>query len=159
MAWTPATVAAFLAAFVSTVVMWWVYFHIGYERARRLIEQSSEPGLIARVSLNYLHISIIAGVILAAASNELLLADPAGIAAPETAIALIGGPALFVIGNLAFKTATVRRVPLSHMVGLALFAGLAVIATALPALALAGLVAAVLILVAAWEQVTRRPAG
>ena len=43
-AWTPTTSAAFLAAFVTAVAMWWIYFNIGYERASHVIEKSGDPG-------------------------------------------------------------------------------------------------------------------
>ena len=32
--------------------MWWLYFHIGHERAAQVIERSEDPGRIARVEVS-----------------------------------------------------------------------------------------------------------
>jgi low temperature requirement protein LtrA len=159
MAWTPITVTAFVVAFVNTVVLWWIYFHIGHERASHLIEASTDPGRIARLAFTFLHIPIVAGIILIAASDEFLLAHPSSHASSEAMIALLGGPALFLFGNLLFKGVTSGRPPLSHMVGLALLALTALIASAWSPLALGAIAAAVLILTAVWERLSLGPAS
>jgi low temperature requirement protein LtrA len=157
MSWTLETVSAFVVAFVGSVVLWWIYFHIGHERASHVIQHSSDPGRIARLSFTYLHIPLVAGVILAAASDEFLLAHPADEASTEAATALLGGPALFLLGNLLFKGATSRRLPLSHLIGLVLLGGLALTATALSTLALGAVAAAILIVTAVWERLSLGP--
>lgn len=154
MVWTPVNVAAFVVAFAGTVVLWWIYFHIGHERASHLIEGAADPGRIARLAFTFLHIPIVAGIILIAASNEFLLAHPTGHASSAAIIALLGGPVLFLFGNLLFKGATSGRPPLSHMVGIALFGGSALIASGLSALALGAIAAAILIMTAVWEQLS-----
>lgn len=161
MAWTPAGLAAFFVAFVGTVVLWWVYFHIGHQRASHIIERAEDPGRIARLCFTYLHIPLFAGVILVAAGDEFLLVHPLGPAPPEARIAILGGPALFLLGNLLFKGATAGRPPLSHLVGLMLLGGVAWMATTvpLPALALGATAAAILVLVAVWEHLSLGPAA
>jgi low temperature requirement protein LtrA len=138
-------------------VLWWIYFHIGHVRASHAIERSSDPGRIARLSFTYLHIPLVAGVILAAASDEFLLAHPGGEASTEAAIALLGGPALFLLGNLLFKGATSGRLPLSHLVGLVLLGGLALTATGLATLTLGAVMATILIVTAIWERLSLGP--
>jgi low temperature requirement protein LtrA len=73
---TAATAAAFATAFVGSVAMWWIYFNIGAERARRNISSSSDPGRVARLSYTYLHIPLVAGIIVTAVGDELVLAHP-----------------------------------------------------------------------------------
>jgi low temperature requirement protein LtrA len=157
--WAADSKAALTVAFAATVAMWWLYFHVGHERATHLIERSADPGRIARLCYTYIHIPLVAGIVLAATSDKLLLAHPAGTMPAATAAAVVGGPALFVAGNLLFNGATGGRVPLSHLVGLALLGGAAMASGVLSTLALGAIVTAVLILIAAWERLWLGPRG
>ncbi|HWJ70131.1 MAG TPA: low temperature requirement protein A [Sphingobium sp.] len=148
--WTGPVLAAFASAFLGSVAMWWIYFNIGADRASRLIVHHDDPGRVARLAYTYGHIPIIAGIIVSAASDEMLLAHPTGPAAPAAHALTLGGAALFLAGNLFFKRVTWRHVPLSHLVGLALLAALAFVP--FPHGFQLGLAtAASLIIVACWE--------
>ena len=151
--WTADGIAAFVVNFLGTVAMWWLYFHIGQERAARAIEHSDDPGRMARIAFTYAHIPIIAGIVVSAVAAELVIAHPDGHAGvgrdrldPRRAGALSGRATIW------FKTLTSRWTPLSHLVGLGLFGGglprppLAVSRSGSRALAIA-----ILIVVAVWE--------
>src|SRR3546814_15394626 len=64
-------------------------------------------------------IPIIAGLVVSAVADEMLLAHPQGHIAPAMLAVSVGGPLLFLIGNMAFKKATTDRPlpPFSHMLG------------------------------------------
>lgn len=156
--WTSVSVAAFVTAFIGSATMWWIYFHIGAERASQHISKSSDPGRVARIAYTYLHLPIVAGVLVTAAADEFLLAHPLGHTEPGAAAAILGGPAIFLIGNILFKSATSGRAPLSHFGGLAVLALLAFTVTSISPLALSMSVTAVLIMVAAWERFSLGPA-
>jgi low temperature requirement protein LtrA len=151
MAWTPLTVAAFAVAFVGTVAMWWIYFNIGAERGSEQIARSDDPGRLGRLAYTYIHLLPVAGIIVAAAADELVLAHPAGHMEWKTAVAVLGGPALFLLGNLLFKRTQVRRTGLSHMVGLGLLAALIPLAPHAAPLTFAAAATVVLVIVAVWE--------
>ncbi len=155
-AWTAATVAAFASAFVGTLAMWWLYFDIGAERAARQLAQDKDPGRMARLAYTYFHIPIVAGIIVTAASDEMALAHPGGHAGPAAIAALLGGPALYLFGNLIFKRTSTRYFPLSHMVGLGLLGLILPFAGLLSPLALSLAATGTLVLVAAWELVSLR---
>jgi len=155
--WTAATIAAFLVAFVGSVAMWWIYFNIGAERASRHIAGSGDPGRVARLSYTYLHLPLVAGIIVAAVGDELVLAHPTGHTDAKTAAVLIGGPALYLLGNLMFKRATAASPALSHMVGLGLLVLLIPVSTLVQPLTFSAATTAVLVLVAAWETLSFRP--
>jgi low temperature requirement protein LtrA len=144
-------------AFLGSVTMWWLYFDIGAERASRLIAKSSDPGRIGRIAYTYIHIVIVAGIIVAAAADELTLAHPGGHVDFKTAFAVIGGPALFVAGNILFKHVTAGWPPLSHMVGLGLLALLIFAVPYLSPLSLGAAATAVLIIIAIWERLSLGP--
>ena len=143
--------AAFASAFVGSAAMWWIYFNIGAERGSRRISQSSDPGRLARLAYTYMHLPLVAGIIVAAVGDELVLAHPTGHTDFKTAATSLGGPALYLVGNLMFKRTTADRPALSHLVGLILLAGLVPLALLLQPLAFAAAANAVLVLVAVWE--------
>jgi low temperature requirement protein LtrA len=154
LAWRAETVAAFAVSFIGSVAMWIVYFNIGAERASHLIATSDDPGALARSGYTYLHILIVAGIIVAAVADELVLHHPGGHdghTGMATAMAILGGPALYLLGNALFKRLSAPNVPLSHLAGLGLLALLAPAATVTTPLVLSAGATAVLIIVAIWE--------
>jgi low temperature requirement protein LtrA len=155
--WTPPSIAAFLAGFVGSVAMWWIYFNIGAELASRHIAGSVDPGRVARLSYTYLHLPLVAGIILAAVGDNLVLAQPMGHTDAKTAAVLIGAPGLYLVGNLLFKRATAASPAFSHMVGLGLLAAMVPVSAMLEPVALSAATTAVLVLVAAWETMSLRP--
>ena len=153
----PATLinnAAFANAFIGSVAMWAVYFNIGAERGSQLIAGSDDPGRLARSGYTYLHVLMVAGIIMAAVGDELVLHHPGGHTDPKTAAVILGGPALYLLGNALFKWLSAPYAPLSHTVGLVLLALLAPVSLIAPPLALSAAANAVLITVAVWEWVS-----
>ena len=154
--WTGAAIAAFVVAFVGSVAMWWIYFNIGAERASHHIAQSSDPGRMGRLAYSYMHIVIVAGIIVVAVGDELVLAHPTGHMETAMMAAMLGGPALYLLGNLLFKSTVAAHVPLSHLVGLALLALLVLAADHVSPLLLGAAASAVLVIVAIWETMSLR---
>jgi low temperature requirement protein LtrA len=148
---SPGLTLAFLAAFLTTGLMWWIYFHVGHEKATHLIEKSNDPGRVARSVFTYAHILIVVGIILDAVAAEFMLAHPDGHTGLKEASAILGGPAIFLLGNIWFKGMVWGRAPLSHMAGLVLMAGLALVHASLQPWQLGLCVAATLCVVAVWE--------
>jgi low temperature requirement protein LtrA len=99
---------------------------------------------------------LIAGVIVSAVANELVILHPDGRIATPAAAALIGGPALYLLGNGIYKTVVYARFPLSHVVGLVLLAALAPVSYVTDNLMVGGLTTLIMMLVAVWESVSRR---
>ncbi|WNJ90803.1 low temperature requirement protein A [Bosea sp. 685] len=154
---TPANMLAFANAFLSSIAMWWIYFHIGAERGSERIAHSDDPGAIARIAYTYIHLLLVAGIILVAVGDEFVLAHPGGHTEAKVTIAVIAGPGFYLLGNLLFKKVTAGWYPLSHLVGLGLLALLALFPGFLPPLAFSLTATAILVLVAAWEALSLRP--
>src|SRR5829696_2903729 len=102
---TPATLAAFVVAFLGSVALWWVYFDVSFDAAEQMFASSSDPGRLGRFAYTYLHIPMVAGIIVTAVADELVIAHPFGQATPDIVATVLGGPALFVAGHLLFKRA------------------------------------------------------
>jgi low temperature requirement protein LtrA len=154
--WTAETVGAFLCAFAGSIAMWWIYFHKGAEAGSELISKSSESGRLARSAYTYLHMPIVAGIILSAVADELVLKHPSGHADLKTAVSAIGGPLLFLTGTILFKLDIRGFLQLSHGAGIAALCALAWFARDLTPLILSALTSALLIVVAVWESVSLR---
>jgi low temperature requirement protein LtrA len=160
--WTTENVLAFASAFVGSLAMWWIYFHKGAEAGSEQISRSSEPGRLARLAYTYLHMPIVAGIIVTAVADELVLKHPGGHSDLKTVLSAIGGPLLFLIGTILFKHSFRGFLQLSHGVGIIALCGLAWFATepgfahGLSPLWLSILTSAIMVVVAVWESMSLR---
>lgn len=121
------TWAAFITSFVGSATMWWIYFDVGAKRGSEMIAASDNAGLVARNAYTYLHMLIVAGVVVTAVSDEIMMTHPYGSTDKAFMLTAIGGPYLFLLGNQLFKwvTAEVKYPPLSHFVGMILLVAVA----------------------------------
>ncbi|WP_028227153.1 low temperature requirement protein A [Paraburkholderia ferrariae] len=156
-AWSLPTAIAFAVCFAGSIAMWWVYFDTSSRAGSRAIEESAEPGLMA-AAFHYIHVVLIAGMIAAAAGDDLVILHPATRVGATEAWLLVGGPALYVVGNGLYKRVVYGWFPLSHWIGLALFALTVPLALHTDLLMTGTLTTGVMIAVAVWESVSRRSA-
>jgi low temperature requirement protein LtrA len=152
--WTLATVGAFASAFVGSLAMWWIYFHKGAEAGSEQISRSSEPGRLARLAYTYLHMPIVAGIIVSAVADELVLKHPLGHSDVATVLSAIGGPLLFLLGTILFKHTIRGFLQLSHGAGIVALGALGWFAGGLSPLVLSIATTAIMIVVAVWESVS-----
>src|SRR5664279_3000422 len=152
--WTLETVVAFVSAFIGALAMWWIYFHKGAEAGSEQISRSSEPGRLARLAYTYLHMPIVAGIILTAVADELVLTHPADHSDLKTVLSAIGGPLLFLIGTILFKHTFRGFLQLSHGVGIIALGILAWFASGLSPLVLSMLTSIIMVTVAVWESIS-----
>ncbi len=151
LAWDRFVAEAFFAAFLGCVAMWAIYFNIGAERASHHIGTAADPGRLGRSGYTYLHLLIVAGIIVSAVADEIALTHPHGHADLTAVLVIVGGPALYLLGTALFKRLTAPNVPLSHLVGLGLLLALGVVGGMIDRLHLATATTAILIVVAVWE--------
>ncbi len=98
-------VAAVLGVGIAAA-MWWVYFDVvALVSARRLAE--AEPGTVqnalARDSYSYLHVLLVAGIVLTAFGLKAVLAHTDKHLHGVTAFGLCGGIALYLLGLVLFR--------------------------------------------------------
>ncbi|CAN5380808.1 low temperature requirement protein A [soil metagenome] len=153
-AWTVPTILGFVIALIGSIAMWWVYFHIGAEAGAEHISQSEETGRLARLAYTYLHLPIVAGIVVSAVGDELLLAHPDGHSDMKAVLSMIGGPLLFLIGTILFKRSIRGIFQLSHMVGIGLLIVLIPFAHNLSPLMLSSATTVIMLIVAAWEAIS-----
>lgn len=145
------TIAAFLVAFLGSVAMWWIYFSNVAELGANRISHASDVGGLARSAYTYLHIPIVAGIIVTAVADERVLHHPLGHADGATTATLLIGAGLYLAGAALFKYAITGHVSPARCSGLVACLALWLAAGNLSPLALSAATTAVLVLVAAWE--------
>jgi low temperature requirement protein LtrA len=135
---------ALVVAFLITVAFWWLYFDFHAERAvERLRNAEDERGRLGR-ALAYLHIPMVAGIIVAAVVNELVITHPGEELSAAELSAVAGGPVLYLLGSVAFKIRVLHTRWHQRAVACVLVVGVALLGAALPALATWALLLAVL---------------
>lgn len=152
--WTAGNILAFVSALVGSIAMWWIYFHKGAEAGAELISKTADSGRLARLAYTYLHMPIIAGIILTAVSDELVLKHPTGHSDVRTIVSTIGGPLVFLVGTILFKHSIRGFLQLSHGIGIILLSALWWFASDLSPLWLSVATSVVMIVVAVWESVS-----
>ncbi|SFK19502.1 low temperature requirement protein A [Methylocapsa palsarum] len=155
-AWTPATTAAFAAAFAGAAASWWIYFDLGAEEGSARIASSFDPGRLARLAYTYIHLLIVAGIIVSAVADEIVLSHPEAHPQTRDVAVIVGGPLIYLFGVLLFKRTVRNRAPLSHIGGLVMLALLALAAKTQTILALGAETSLILIVVSAWEWISLR---
>ena len=151
--WAREIVTAFAVAFLGSVAMWWIYFNAMAGLGSRIIAESGDPGRLARIAYTYLHIPIVAGIVVAAVGDELLLAHPSGHADMNALLTIAGGPALYLTGILLFKWSVFRAVSAAKAMGLAALALLTPVHGEMSPTVLATAVVLILVAVGAWETI------
>ena len=107
--------------------------------------------MLARDAYTYLHLPIIAGVIMVAVGDDFLVSDPTASLSTAGLIMLVGGPALFLTAENMFRWRMIGSINSKRAVAVAALCLAGVAASALPALAVGAIVAGLLTLLALWE--------
>ncbi len=96
-------VAALLLAFLSSTALWWLYFGqvAGTVLERIRTATPEERGQVGRDIYTYLHLPIVAGIVLVAVGDELVIAHPTDDLTDAGAIVVLGGVGLFLGGLMA----------------------------------------------------------
>jgi low temperature requirement protein LtrA len=84
--------------------MWWTYFDSVAGAAKERLRSHGDPVLAAADSYSYLHLVIVAGVIIYAAGIRMVVHDPLGSPMPAAGrLAFCGGVATYLVGVAAFR--------------------------------------------------------
>ena len=148
-------VAAALLGLTVCAALWWLYFDVvALVAERRLRETTGNAQLaMARDSYSYLHLPMIAGVILFAVGVKKTLAHVGDPLETVPAVALCGGVALYLVALILFRLRNVRSLNRQRLVVAGLLLGLLPAALELPALATLAAVAALSVALVAYEAI------
>jgi low temperature requirement protein LtrA len=88
---------------LATIGMWWTYFDRFAATAEARLRDHDDPVLAAADGYSYIHLVIVAGVIVFAVGMKVTIHD-LGEPLPDAArLALCGGVAMYLLGNVAFR--------------------------------------------------------
>ena len=147
-------VAAAVLGIAVAATLWWLYFDVVALVAAHHLARATEGrerNEMARDSYSYLHLLMIAGIVLIALGMKKTLAGVDEPLEPVPALALYGGTVLYLLGHLAFRLRNVHTINKQRLAAALLLIGLGPFAIAIPALAAVAILAAVLVTLVAYE--------
>jgi low temperature requirement protein LtrA len=148
---TPTVVLCLVVAFVEAAALWWLYFGATAEHARVTISTSDDPGRLARDAYTYAHLPIVAGIIATAVANNLLIAAPHQAPNGVGVAMILGGPALYLLGESLFGWRMTGATNTRRVAVAALLILLVPLGGQVSALMLSLIVASLLSALAVWE--------
>jgi low temperature requirement protein LtrA len=101
---------ALVLAFMITGALWWLYFDEVAEHSQRNIAESEDPGRLARDAYTYLHLPIVAGIIMVAVADDLLIAHPTHPLTVAGVVMTVAGPAVYLLGESLVRLRIQRKV-------------------------------------------------
>ena len=147
-------VTAFAVAFLGTAAMWWVYFNAASAVAQRRLELAANRTQMARDAYTYLHVVIVAGIIVSAVGDELVIAHPDEVLHGAEIVAVVAGPAIYLLAMALFRLRVAGTVSGKRLAGALACVVAGLLGTVIAALWLAVLIVAILVAVIVAEQVT-----
>jgi low temperature requirement protein LtrA len=149
---------ALAIAFLQTGALWWLYFGEVAEHSRRELSNAKDPGRLARDAYTYLHLPIVAGIIMVAVAGHVLIAHPDRVAGGPASVMLIGGPALYLAGESLFRLRMIGSVSAKRIGAVVALGLVGALADSVSALLLASCVTTVLgaLALAEYEPLLRR---
>src|SRR5215218_4906840 len=148
-------VAAALLGLVLACALWWAYFDVVALVSERHFREARGDRLVlmARDSYSYLHLPMIAGIVLVALGVKKAIGHVDEPLDTIPAVALFGGVALYYAGHLGFRLRNVRTLNRPRLVALAVCLCLIPLASEVDAIVALALAAAVSSAVIAFETI------
>jgi low temperature requirement protein LtrA len=100
---TLARLLAFGLAFMASAAMWWLYFDYAARMAERRLALAERRTWVARDAFTYLHVLIVAGVIVDAVGDELAIVHPTEVLPGAEVAAIVAGPAIYLFATSLFR--------------------------------------------------------
>ncbi len=151
---TAGVVVAAAFGVMVAAALWWLYFDVVALAAERRLanaEAGRERNTIARDSFSYLHLPMVAGIVLLALGLKKTLEHVEDPLKLVPAVALLGGTALYLVAHVAFRYRNVHSFNWHRTVTAVLLVALIPVAVEVPALTMVIAVAAILALLIAYE--------
>jgi low temperature requirement protein LtrA len=98
-----ALVGAIALGLLVTIGLWWIYFDRFSARAEERLREHEDPVLAAADAYSYLHLPLVAGIIVFAVGAKLLIHDAGEPLDDPARLALCGGVALYLTAHAAFQ--------------------------------------------------------
>jgi len=150
---TTATIVAFSLAFLSTAALWWLYFNLVAAIAERRLAEAVNRTVLARDAYTYLHVVIVAGILLTAVGDELVIAHPTEELPDGELLAVVAGPALYLFSLVLLRLRMFGTITGRRLAGAIACLAIGAIGTFAPALVVSALLLGVLVAVIVGDQI------
>src|SRR4051794_5651329 len=143
--------------------LWWMYFDVVIIVATRHLaraQRGREQNSMARDSYSFLHLPMVAGIVLVALGMKKTLADVDHHLSTEIAAALFGGAALYLLAHVAFRLRNIRTLNKQRLVTALVLCALIPVAAGIHALIALAILGAILVALITYEAIRfaeRRP--
>jgi low temperature requirement protein LtrA len=160
LALTADVIAAALLGITLAVTLWWSYFDVVALVAARHFHAATghDRVLMARDSYSYIHLLLIAGIVLIALGVKKTLAHVDEPLESPAALALMGGVATYLAGHLAFRLRNVGTINRPRLIAAIVAIALYPVVTSMDALVALALAAGLMTALIAYEAIAYREA-
>ncbi|HEU5057011.1 MAG TPA: low temperature requirement protein A [Kofleriaceae bacterium] len=150
--------AAALLAMIVAGALWWAYFDsVSLAAEHRLARAEGDAqAALARDAYSYLHMPMVAGIILVALGLKKSLAHPGDPLAAVPSLALYGGAALYFAAHVAFRRRILGTWSRTRALAVLVLSTAALVGPRLPALGSLALVGGLCVGLAVWETAVYR---
>ncbi len=149
-------IAAAVLGIAVACALWWAYFDVAaLSAAERLgaMDSVKDQNRLARDGFSYLHLPMVAAIVLVALGMKSTLAHVGDPLHRETATALLGGASLYLLAHVAFRLRSLQTLSVERLVAALVLLALLPLAHEVDALLTVAMVAAVLWALLAFESV------
>ena len=113
--------------------------------AQRRLELAPNRTVLARDGYTYLHVVLIAGIIVWAVGDELVIAHPTDVLPAVEVVVLVSGPAIYLLGHVLFRLRMAGTLSWKRLAGALACVAVGGLGPVAPGLVLSGLLVAVLV--------------
>jgi low temperature requirement protein LtrA len=149
-------IIAAVLGIAAALALWWVYFDVAALVAAQRLEATDDVTArneLARDAFSYLHLPMVAAIVLVALGLKTTLAHVHDPLSWEATTALVGGAALYLVAHVAFKRRSLGTLSMQRLVTAVVLLAFIPAAHRVDAVVTVGVVAAVLWLLVAYETV------
>ncbi|MEU9741033.1 low temperature requirement protein A [Micromonospora chersina] len=114
---TPAATTALVITFLTSVLMWRIYFYRAGEVLAEAVEMASNRAVVGGI-VGVAHLLMVLGITATAAGAEVVLAHPSGHTVPAWLFVILGGPAIFLFGRSRLERVVFDRLAVRRFVGI-----------------------------------------
>jgi low temperature requirement protein LtrA len=153
---TAGVVTAAVLGIAVAASQWWLYFDVVALVAERRLTRAAtgrEQNEIARDSYSFLHLPMVAGIVLVALGMKKTIGHVGDPLDAVPAAALLGGTSVYLLAHVAFRWRNIHTLNRQRLVVAVLLGALVPAAPALPALAMLAILAGVLVVLIGYEAV------
>ncbi|MFG2053972.1 low temperature requirement protein A [Micromonospora sp. NPDC048930] len=118
---SPETSALLVVAFLSTVLLWRIYFYRSGQVLAEALATAADRDAAGRAT-GTSHVLMVLGIVTTAVGFEAVLQRPEGLPEPAWLVATLGGPALFLYGRIRLERIVFNRLSLRRVVAIAALA-------------------------------------